>query len=198
MKYGTLVIDPPWRYRKDGQDRRGKRNPGGGSLRWAEQQYRTMPITEIRDLPIGEMANKDAHLYLWTTSPRMFGERGDLSISPADLMDAWGFEYVSTLVWMKSGPMGMGNYFRIDTEFVLFGVRGHCPIPPTMRRSNVFTAPKGAHSAKPDVFYRIVETVSPAPRVDVFARKRREGWDAWGDEVPDHVQTEVFKEVRVA
>lgn len=187
--YRVVCADPPWRYRKDGVDRRGL----PGIKRWAEQNYLTMSNAAIRDLPVREWVAPDAHCYLWVTSPRMYGERGDRSVNPADILEAWGFEYVSTLVWVKAGAPGMGNYFRIDAEYVLFGVRGRCPIPRHLRRSSVFHAPKGRHSEKPEAFYRIVEDVSPSPRLEMFARRRREGWDSWGNEVPDETQRQMFR-----
>lgn len=141
-----------------------------------------MSNAAIRDLPVRSLADASAHLYLWVTSPRLYGERNDRTIGPADIMHAWGFEYVSCLVWVKQGAPGLGNYFRIDTEFVLFGVRGSCPVLPSMRRSNVIYAPRAGHSQKPDTFYDIVEQVSPAPRVELFARRHRFFWDVWGNE----------------
>ena len=153
-------------------------------LRWAEQNYLTMSNAEIAALPVCEWVERDAMLFLWVTSPRMYGERGDRSITPADIMDAWGFDYVTTLVWHKTGAMGLGNYFRVDTEFVLFGTRGRVAIPPALRRSNLIAAPRNRHSAKPDRFYELIEAVTPEPRLEMFARRRRYGWDVWGDEAP--------------
>lgn len=184
MKYRTIVADPPWRYRKDGRDRRGDRSYGSGVLRWAEQNYETMSNEAIAALPVREWVERDAMLFLWVTSPRMYGERSDRSISPADIMAAWGFEYVTTLVWLKTGAPGLGNYFRVDTEFVLFGVRGRVSIPPALRVSNHFAAPRTKHSAKPARFYEMIEALTPEPRLEMFARRRRYGWDVWGDEAP--------------
>ena len=78
----------------------------------------------------------------------------------------------------------MGSYFRIDTEHCLFGVRGSAPIPPSNRLRNVIVAPRGRHSEKPARLYEIAEAVSPSPRLELFARARRDGWDAWGNEAP--------------
>jgi len=183
-RYATVVADPPWRYRKDGRDRVGDRTYGAGVLRWAEQNYRTMSNAEIQAIPVREWVAADACLFLWVTSPRMYGERSDRSIDPADIMAAWGFTYTTTLVWEKLGAPGLGNYFRVDTEFCLFGVRGSVRIAPAMRESNVIRAPRTSHSTKPDAFYELVERVTPEPRLEMFARRRRYGWDVWGDQAP--------------
>jgi N6-adenosine-specific RNA methylase IME4 len=100
------------------------------------------------------------------------------------MMRGWGFEYVTLLTWHKLGAPGMGWYFRGDTEHVMLGIRGKAPIPPELRVSNHFAAPRTGHSVKPDRFYEIVERVSPEPRLEMFARRRRVGWDVWGDEAP--------------
>lgn len=180
--YRTIVADPPWRYRKDGRKRVGDRSYGSGVLRWAEQHYETMSNADLAALPVRELAADDAHLYLWVTSPRLYGERNDRSISPADIADAWGFEYVSLLTWHKTGPPGLGNYFRVNTEHVLFCVRGRAPIDPAVRLPTLFAAPRTRHSEKPDLFLDLVEQVSPGPRLEMFSRRSRFGWDAWGDE----------------
>jgi len=87
------------------------------------------------------------------------------------------------LTWHKLGPIGLGYYFRGETEHILFGVRGRAPLADKSAR-NHFAVTKGRHSAKPDRFYEIVERVSPEPRLELFARRRRVGWDVWGDEAP--------------
>jgi N6-adenosine-specific RNA methylase IME4 len=140
----------------------------------------------IAALPIHEMASEQAHLYLWTTNPHIFGTglRGrSKGPSPIEMVKGWGFTYMTLLTWHKQGAPGMGWYFRGDTEHVLFGVRGKLGIPAARRVSNHFQAPKRRHSEKPDRFYEIVEGVSPAPRLDMFARRQRSGWDVWGNEV---------------
>lgn len=170
MRYRTIVADPPWAYSS-------ARIVTTGKQRRAEAlaHYDTMTLDKICALPVAELAEDDAHLYLWVTCPLLFeGKR---------VLDAWGFEYRSFLTWEKQGTLGMGFHFRNQTEHVLFGVRGNLPIPPERRERNIFRAPKGAHSAKPDCFYDLVERVSPEPRLELFARRARlGGWDYWGDE----------------
>lgn len=138
----------------------------------AAAQYSTLSIDDIADLPVAGLAAPDAHLYLWTTNPQL--------PNAFRVVDAWGFRYITTLTWVKTGQMGMGFYFRGDTEHVLFGVRGRLPIPPHRRRRNVFTAAKTGHSRKPAAFGDLVERVSPGPYVELFSRAPRLGWDSWG------------------
>lgn len=164
-RFATIVVDPPWDWGDEGDvDQLGRARP----------TYATMTIDQLLAFPLGERADTDAHLYLWITNrslPKGFA-----------LLDAWGFRYITCLTWCKPS-FGMGNYFRGQTEHVLFGVRGSQPL----RRKDVgtwFLAQRGGeHSAKPDEFYRIVESCSPGPYLDVFARKERPGWTAWGGEL---------------
>lgn len=169
-RYRCIVIDPPWAYR-DSLARRG-----------AGHHYPTMTDAAIAALPVRDLAQDDAHLYLWATNPRLFGEAG--APAPLDMLTGWGFRYVTLLTWRKLGAPGLGWYFRGDTEHVLFGVRGRLPIAEGERLSNHFAAARTVHSAKPDRFFEIVEQVSPGPRLELFARRRRVGWDVWGDEAP--------------
>ncbi len=167
MIYRTIVADPPWRYNNGTV-------PQGG----VEHEYRTMTAYEIEALPVLEMADENAHLYLWVTNIHLREGR------PFDILEAWGFRYVTMLTWHKLGPIGLGYYFRGETEHVLFGVRGKAPLL-TKDARNHFAASKGAHSAKPDRFYELVERVSPGPYLELFARRRRYGWDVWGNEAPE-------------
>lgn len=163
--YKTIVLDPPWDWGDEGDcDQYGRARP----------VYTTMPIDEIAALPVSDLAEPNAHIYLWITNrslPKGFA-----------LLDGWGFRYVTMLTWCKP-HFGMGNYFRGSTEHVLFGVRGSLPL----LRSDVgtwFDAPRpGQHSAKPDAFYDLVETCSPGPWLEMFARRARPGWQTWGAEV---------------
>ncbi len=172
-QFATIVADPPWRY-------------GNTSTRGAaEDHYRTMSIDELCELDIApERAAGQSHLYLWATAghlPEAFR-----------VMDAWGFTYKTYLVWVKP-QMGMGNYFRVSTELVLFGVRGGMRTR-DMATMNYFEAKRGKHSAKPSKFYDLVAKCSPGPYLEMFARCNRErqtvcmcsrclrGWEVWGDQ----------------
>jgi N6-adenosine-specific RNA methylase IME4 len=168
--YRTIVADPPWRYSTSRITTTGKQRRAE-----AMAHYDTMTLDDICALPVGGMAEDNAHLYLWVTCPLLFwAER---------VIEAWGFEYRTLITWEKQGTLGMGFHFRVQTEHVVFATRGKLPIPPALRERNIFAPPKGRHSAKPDCFYDMVERVSPAPRVELFARRARlSGWDYWGNE----------------
>ena len=162
--FQTIVIDPPWDWGDEGDmNQMGRARP----------EYATMPIDEIKALPISKIADDNCHLYLWVTNrslPKAFS-----------LVEAWGFRYITCLTWVKPS-FGMGNYFRGSTEQVIFAVKGSQPL----KRRDVgthFNAPRGegGHSAKPDEFYKLVETCSYAPYIDVFGRKKRDGWALWGE-----------------
>lgn len=179
MKYRTIVADPPWTYNATkGLPTRGYKPST------PEAHYRTMSNADIAAVPVSEWADVNAHLYLWVTNPRLYGERHNREVQPIDIMEAWGFRYVTLLTWHKLGSPGIGFHFRGNTEHVLFGVRGEVTIPTHLRQPTLFAAQKGGHSAKPDRFYEIVERVSPEPRLELFARRRRYGWDVWGDQAP--------------
>lgn len=160
--YGVIVADPPWRY--------GNKATRGA----AEDHYPTMSMDDLARLSVevDEWAANDCHLYLWTTNNFMR--------EAFDVIDAWGFEYKTLLTWVKP-QIGMGNYFRSRTEHVLFAMRGSNG---TARRdiSNVIEADRTQHSRKPDAFYDLVEAQSPGPYLEMFARRRRLGWDNWGNE----------------
>lgn len=158
----TIVIDPPWDVRDEGDENQmGRANP----------DYTTMTIKQIAKLPVARLADKNCHLYLWITNrslPKGFA-----------LLDAWGFRYITTLTWCKPS-IGVGNYFRNNTEHVLFGVKGKLGL----LRQDVgtwFEAKRGkGHSTKPSEFYKLVESCSPGPRLEMFARGQRSGWMLWG------------------
>ena len=168
--YSTIVADPPWRDiggRLTGVTRVGRQKRD----RSIAAQYSTMTTEDICALPVAGLAADDAHLYLWATN---LGIREGFAV-----MDAWGFTYKALLTWVKQGHLGMGRYFRTQTEQVLFGVRGSLR---TEDRSQVthFAAPKRGHSVKPAAFGDLVERCSPGPYVELFARQPRLGWDSWG------------------
>lgn len=170
-RYSTIVADPPWRY---GENRKHPTS--------AEGQYATLSADEIAALPVVDMVDDNAHLYMWVTNPVLTEQRWR-GPNACQIARAWGFEPKTLLTWIKSeNGAGMGFFFRGDTEHVLFAVRGDLPIPAGQRLSNVFRGSRGAHSQKPEAFLDIVESVSPGPYLELFARRNRFGWDTWGNE----------------
>lgn len=175
--YATIVADPPWAYRTTN----GITARTSFRSTCADDNYSTMTNDEIAALPVAEIADDNAHLYLWVTNPKLYGNRKRNEPNPAEIMEAWGFRYVTCLTWIKKpGALGMGFYFRGETEHALFGVRGNLPISTEKRQVNWFTAAKHGHSEKPDAFLDLVERVSPGPYCELFARAPRLGWDSWG------------------
>lgn len=171
--YATLLADPPWQF----QNRTGKVAPEHRRL----LRYPTMELKEIIDLPISRLAAAQSHLYLWVPNA--------LLTEGLRVMEAWGFTYKSNLVWYKvrkdGGPdgRGVGFYFRNVTELILFGVRGRMRTTQGGRTQvNLLHTRKREHSRKPDEIYDVIERCSPGPRLELFARFAREGWDQWGNE----------------
>lgn len=174
--FGAVLADPPWRF----SNRTGKVAPEHQRLR----RYHTMTLDEIAAMPVHELALPESHLYLWV--PNALLQEG------LHVMEAWGFAYKTNLVWYKvrrdGGPdgRGVGFYFRNVTELVLFGTRGGLrTLSPGRREVNLLASRKREHSRKPDELYEVIERCSPGPYVELFARRRRPGWVAWGDEVLD-------------
>jgi N6-adenosine-specific RNA methylase IME4 len=144
-------------------------------------RYPTMELKEISELPVSKLAAAQSHLYLWV--PNALLQEG------LRVMEAWGFTYKSNLVWYKvrkdGGPdgRGVGFYFRNVTELILFGVRGSMrTLQPGRTQVNILSTRKREHSRKPDEIYDLVESCSPGPYLELFARFRRPGWDQWGNE----------------
>lgn len=164
-KFATIVLDPPWDWGDEGDvDQMGRAKP----------QYATMSFDALKELDVAGLADDDCHIYLWITNrslPKGFA-----------LLEAWGFRYVTMLTWPKPS-FGMGNYFRGQTEHVLFGVKGS----QALSRKDASTllpswnrGPAG-HSSKPPEFHEFVESCSPGPFVELFSRVNRDGWTTWGE-----------------
>ena len=163
--YRCIVIDPPWDVEP---------------LKFESIQpfrpYPTMPLDRIADeswVPVRTHADDNCHLYLWVTQKFL----------PAGLwlMEQWGFRYQCTMTWRKNSGVTPFSWMY-DTEHVLFGRKGNLPLEQIGLRLS-FDAKTQGHSIKPDVFYERVRSASPGPRIDMFARTQREGFDVWGNEV---------------
>jgi N6-adenosine-specific RNA methylase IME4 len=181
VKYRTIVADPPWTV-MGGSLRRGvgegwKFQPG---MQVSQAlPYPTMTVQEITALPVCDLAEEDAALYLWTINAYV-----EQSYAIAR---AWGFKPSTLLVWAKN-PMGggLGGAYGITTEYCLYARKGS----PLERKTTGtwfnwkrhYVNGKPSHSSKPDAFYDLVQQVNDGPYVELFARRHRFFWDVWGDE----------------
>jgi len=175
--FKTILADPPWRF----QNKTGKVAPEHRRL----SRYATLTLGEISALPVARLASPTAHLYLWCPN----------ALLPDGLrvMAAWGFTYKANIVWHKirkdggSDGRGVGFYFRNVTELILFGTRGKNvrTLPPGRTQVNYLATRKREHSRKPDEQYRLIESCSPGPYLELFGRGVRPGWMTWGDQADD-------------
>lgn len=182
--YRTIVADPPWPLKDSGPrtvSKGGRWDTSGAGMAGQQSRipYERMSIEEIAALPIGQFADRDSHLYLWAVNAFME--------DAYRIVRAWGFKPSTLLTWCKP-PMGLGfgGSYVNTSEFVIFARRGS--LAATSRiDSTWFAWPRPyaqgpIHSAKPDAFLDMVEQVSPEPRLELFARRARFGWDYWGDQ----------------
>jgi N6-adenosine-specific RNA methylase IME4 len=172
QRYRTIVADPPWEVAA------GPRSLHDPGERTRSLTYRTMSVAALVALKVP--AANDAHLYLWTINRYVE--------DAYTVARAWGFKPSTLLVWVKHPKgRGLGGTFATATEYVLFARRGSLAATERVDR-NWWLWGRGAHSAKPEAFLDMVERVSPAPRIEMFARRQRLGWDTWGDEALEHVE----------
>ena len=167
--FATILVDPPW------------------PLQSGEKHYRTMSLARIMALPVGALAARDAHLWLWTTNallPRAY-----------EVAEAWGFTVRSPLTWVKF-RLGLGGRYQLRnaTEQLLFCTRGRAPLG-SRSQPTWFNAPVQEHSRKPAEQFAIIERVSPGPYLELFARRRPESnqlWAVWGDQVASDIRIPGF------
>ena len=167
--FATILVDPPW------------------PLQGGEKHYRTMSLARIKALPVGQLAARDAHLWLWTTNallPRAY-----------EVAEAWGFTVRSPLTWVKF-RLGLGGRYQLRnaTEQLLFCTRGRAPLG-SRSQPTWFNAPVTEHSRKPAEQFAIIERVSPGPYLELFARRRPESnqpWAVWGDQVDSDIRIPGF------
>ena len=177
-EYRCIVVDPPW-----DQGKTGKRSvrPNQGT----DLSYPTLTYSEISMLPIADWATPDAFIWVWATNSRSRSSGKPILVQAFELLEHWGFQYYTTITWNKStGPCPFGPY-QITTEHCLFGYRGKCIFPKASlgKMQTVFSASVRRHSEKPSTIYRHIRRYFSPPRLDVFARRRHQGFDAWGNEV---------------
>lgn len=171
-RFGVLGLDPPWKLENYSDET--------GMDRAAENHYPTMSLAELKQLDVASLAARHSSMWMWATSAFL-----DQAI---DLMRHYGFQYKGNVVWKKTGgnPV-MGRIFINMHEILLYGTQGNVPAPVHDQRwPSVIEAPVGAHSEKPEDFYQLIEAYFPTlPKIELFARKARPGWDSWGNEAPD-------------
>lgn len=181
-QYKTIYTDPPWPEKGGGKIKRG-----------ADRHYPLMKVKDIIAMPVGDLADDEGcHIYCWVTN----------NFLPDGLtaLREWGFKYISCITWMKDRA-GLGQYYRGLTEHCLFGRKGMVPYKLSgegkrMQGKTGFYAPKSPiHSEKPEEMRRMIEVVSYAPRIELFTRHDKPGWDTWGNEVGklDGGQTTLFE-----
>jgi N6-adenosine-specific RNA methylase IME4 len=170
----TLYADPPW-------------SLGGGTKHWRKKRpeghYDVMETEAIKSLRIDYPIAEQAHLWMWAVS--------NLLPDALEVMSAWGFKYITNMVWVKEGAVGLGRYLRGKHELLLFGRKGK-PQPFKLQDNgkklcvpSVVIAKRNGHSSKPIEFYEIIEKISYPPYLELFARhpEKRKDWSYWGNEV---------------
>jgi len=184
--YGALLADPPWRFEVWSGDTPVKKR-GSTPYTAEDVHYETMTMREIARLPVDDLAAPDCVLFMWACWP---------SIPDAlKVIDAWGFTYKTcAFSWMKGDPyklfadeqtpsMGLGYWTRANTEPCLLASRGKPKRVAADVRQGIIS-PRREHSRKPDEVHGRIERLVAGPYLELFARQRRPGWDAWGNEVP--------------
>ena len=175
MKYRTIVIDPPWPVDFIKMKRRPNKT---------EMPYKLMSIEEIEHFAINSFTADECDLFLWTTHtylPYCF-----------DIIRKWGFKYHCLITWDKTNGYSLCGFTR-KTEFVVYAYKGKMGV--NQRGSYIptlFKSPQTKHSEKPSSFYELIRPNTQEPRIDIFSRKRHEGFQSWGDELESWIQTTIL------
>lgn len=166
-RFRTILADPPWDIQQTGG-------------RGAQCHYDLLSLERIKGMPVADLAEDDAHLWLWVTNATL--RHG------YDVAEAWGFTVRSPLTWIKF-RLGLGNYLRNATEHLLFATKGKAPVNFRSQPTWV-NAPVQDHSHKPEEQYALIERISHGPYLELFARRRplsRSDWSVWGNEIDSDV-----------
>lgn len=163
-KYRTILADPPWDVHQKGRY-------GAG------EHYDLMTLDQIAQLPVGDLATDDAHLWLWVTNATLR--------AGYDIAESWGFTVKSPLTWIKF-RLGLGPYLRNSTEHLLLCTRGTAPVR-FKSQPTWLAAPVQDHSHKPEEQYAVIERISPGPYLELFARRPQPGWHAWGNQIESDI-----------
>jgi len=175
-KYKTIVADPPWDGYgnwRSGSDKALVKKLQGVHI---PMPYKTMTLEQIKAIPVKNITDDNCEIYLWVTQRHL--------PNGFEVLKAWGFKYCQTLTWCKK-PMGtgQGGIYCPTTEFILLGRKGKMPIKIRQNTTWFEVKRQKSHSKKPDFFQDLIETVTDAPRLEMFARRERSGWDVFGNEV---------------
>jgi N6-adenosine-specific RNA methylase IME4 len=160
-KYQVIYADPPWEYKNS------------GFTQSAASIYPTMPIDDICNLKVADLAADSCVLFMWATSP--------LLPEALKVMEAWGFTYKASRVWVKNRAPGIGWWVHTYHEFLLIGSKGE-NLHPSEPMHSIITGDVTVHSKKPHSVYADIETNYPGPYIELFARNDRDGWGNWGNE----------------
>ena len=184
-KYKTILIDPPWEMEFIKREVRPNQ---------VAMPYPMMTLDEIKALPVYDLADEECNLFLWTTQtylPDAF-----------DVLKAWRFNYHVAITWDKENGLTQFGFHR-RTEFLLYAYKGKLTFEkngramPTLIQDlpELFEGSSPVHSRKPISTYRILEAKTASPRLEMFARARRSGWDSWGNEIVSDVNIETVASI---
>ena len=174
--YKLILADPPWTYRN--------KNTGGSMKSGASAKYDTLTVEEIMNLKVP--SDKNCVLFLWVTVPML--------IEGLQVMHAWKFKYKTMITWRKIMSLGMGFWFRGQTEHILVGIKGNIKAF-RLQEANFIQAKALKHSHKPEESYNLIERATKAlsPKLELFATKERDGWDCIGYEINGKDIKEILK-----
>lgn len=171
MKYSTILADPPWKY--------DNVRTGGSLTSGAAQKYSVLSVEDICNLPISDIADKNCILFLWITTPFLG--------AGFEVLNAWDFKYKTTIYWRKIGRNGLGFWFRGQIEQCLLGIKGKVK-PFHSQSPNIIETKKRKHSQKPEEFMDLIAPHVQFPAIELFAREKRDNWDAFGDEIDSDIE----------
>lgn len=174
-RYKTILIDPPWELQSMSKVAWKLDSP-------LTDKYPVMTLEDIKNLHVPNLCDDDCGLFLWCTHSTL----PDALV----LMKFWGFTYHCLITWDKLGGFSLWGFHR-RTEFLMFGYKGKINVNQKGKYiPTIFTEKKTKHSAKPLVSYKWMESNTPKPRIELFARNKRDNWDVWGNEVDCDIKTE--------
>ena len=176
-KYQIIYADPPWKYRENDKKRLLFEHESHGEIFGNEHFYNTMNTNEIMEMNIP--SDKNCWLFLWATATKLN--------DAINVLEAWGFDYWTCAIWDKE-HLGLGWFFRIQHEILLIGKKGK-PITPKNKVRSIFKEKRTTFSKKPKCIRKWIEESFPKEtKIELFARERYEGWDGWGNELPNTIQ----------